>query len=187
MTHIEKILYFLSELYQSIKPAPVLKYLEEIRSQLRPGDVIAIRSPYVERMVPGYWSHLGIYVGDLNGKSNQVIQARGYGVYPKDLNLFLRAGEAVIMRPKLSPSDIEKVIKKVVGYIGSHYDFKFDFSENTKFVCSELVYVAYKDMLGLETYPLVSFFRNNKVFLPDHTFKKGFDKIWISPGAKVPD
>jgi hypothetical protein len=186
MTPFERTCWFFNEIYLSIKPSPALKYFNKVKSVVQPGDVIAIRSHYFDRIVPGYWTHVGIYTGDVLGKEHQVIQTRFYGTYPIDLDLFLRAGWVAVLRPQLPVADREYAAHKAEKYIGRHYDLEFDFSKRRRLVCSKLIYLIYKEPLSLEIYPVQSFLGNKKAFLPDHVFMKGFEVVWISPGAKTP-
>jgi hypothetical protein len=187
MTPFERTCWFFNEIYLSLKPSPVLKYLDQIQTIVQPGDVIAIRSHYFDRVVPGYWTHVGIYAGEVSGRQHQVVQTRLYGTHPIDLQLFLRAGWAAILRPKLSTEERISAVENAKSCIGKkHYDLHFDFSDDTELVCSELIYVLYKDKLSLETYNVRSFLGEKKAFLPDHMFMKGFDTVWISPGAEIP-
>lgn len=189
MTLFEKAIWCCSEIYQSVLPSSVLKYGKEIRLLLRPGDVIAKRCPYwgFGRLIPGYFTHLGIYVGEFSGKKDQVIETRGFGTYPVDFSLFLRAGSDIaVVRPNLPAAVCYDIVNKVEKFVGTPWDFWFDFSHTRRLVCSKLVYFVYKESLPLETYNVETILGNKRVFLPDHIFKKGFDVVWISPGAKTP-
>lgn len=164
-----------------MKPAPVLRHLDDIRSVLQPGDVIALRSPYFERFVPGYWTHLGMYVGDIDEGPARVLQARGYGVHTLPLERFLRAQYALLLRPELSAGERAACVSKGLDYRTKPFDFLLNFEEHSRVCCSELVYATFKESLDLRLHRWGPLLVHMRLFLPDDILRKGFSPVWISP------
>ncbi len=110
----------------------------EIMKKLRPGDIVLRRfeNYLASKIVPGKWSHVGIYVG----RGNIIhITAHG-GIQKEDILNFLRVDNVKVLRcmdRMLIPEALikaEEQFKKDVGH-----DFKFDMSEPDTFYCSELI------------------------------------------------
>lgn len=120
------------------------EHQRSILEVIEPGDIIFRRyHAYIgSRMVPGYWSHVGIYVGDLN-KFN-VIHAAGGGVTSDDILTFMRTDSLCLVKPtkkELIPDALAYCRNKLAAQIPYDYEFK---PENDALYCSELVWEAYK-------------------------------------------
>ncbi len=169
----KKVAYF----YQHIKPKPARKHIDDMRRIIRGGDVVLLRNNFFERIFPGYWSHVGVYIGN-----DRMIQSRGNGVHYISLYEFLTAARALVVRPKLNSDEIEQAIKKAHTYIGKSFDFRFNFTDNKKISCVELIFILYRKPLGLRLHRL--FWK--RVFLPDDLLSNNFsivfdtDKVCIS-------
>jgi len=114
--------------------------MRKVLDIIEPGDIIARRYRFFlsSMMVPGYWSHVGIYIGD-----NKIVHAVGEGVIEEDILTFLRTDCIAVLRPKRLG---EKRIKKAIDFAkeeakkNTPYDYEFDFQNKRKyeFSCTEL-------------------------------------------------
>lgn len=147
-------------------------HTREIVEVLKPGDILLRRyDTYLSSvLIPGYWSHVAIYVGD-----DKVVHAVGEGVVSEDILAFTRCDDIVVLRSMdevLATNAVEKAHKELERK--AQYDFEFDLEEADKFYCSELISFCYD-------YPecLMS---DYKYLLPDKFLEcKQFTIIWKRP------
>jgi hypothetical protein len=143
--------------------------LEQIRSQVKPGDILLERQNwYMSRaFMPGFWAHAAIYVGtpeeikrlgledhpwikphlaqfkakSSKGKIYCILEAVPDGVRMTTLEDCMGIADSVaVLRPKISEEQIREAIAKGFSHLGKAYDFEFDFFTTDKLVCTELVY-----------------------------------------------
>jgi len=112
-----------------------------ILDQIQPGDIIYRRyKHYVGSMaVPGYWSHVALYVGE----PYNVIHAVGGGVSSADILTFMRTDSLALMRctdKSLIPGAIEYAKKKLEAQTPYDWDFR---AENDALYCSELIWEGF--------------------------------------------
>lgn len=114
--------------------------MREILNVVQPGDVFLRRYNHFfgTYLIPGYWSHAAIYVGD-----NIMMQMLGQGINKEDILTFMRADEIKILRPK-DETKIQSAIEKTYSYYqkGEQYDYGF-MPGDKELYCSELVYTVY--------------------------------------------
>lgn len=142
--------------------------IREIISVLKPGDVLLRRYDHYlsSLLVPGYWSHVALYVGD-----DQVIHAVGAGVVKEDILMFFRCDDVCVLR-----CDDQALVKEAVFVAyeqlaaGVGYDYAFDLNCSKKFYCSEFVSYCYNR-------PKFNDFKG-KYLLPDDFLNSIFNKIW---------
>lgn len=140
--------------------------MREILNVLKPGDVL-LRTyiHYVgSKMVPGYWSHAAVYVGD-----DKVIHMLGAGITEEDILTFMRCDAIKILRFK-DPSKVEEAIQKAKEYLskGSDYDFGFIQGDENLY-CSELIFMIYSCPEAIQ-------YKN--YILPDNLICDCFEEIW---------
>ena len=152
------------KLYQDINAK------ENILSHLQAGDILIVRTPFylTDKMIPGYWSHAAIWIGDetelralgiwnneivkKNHKeiktSHLIVESRTKGTTLNTIEYFLNVDDIAILRntQKLSNKEKIKIITLTLRQIGKEYDFNFDVETTDKIMCSQLVYLAYTDM-----------------------------------------
>ena len=136
---------------------------------LQIGDVLLEKTPFrlTDRLIPGYWGHAAIWVGDENDlrslglwdhdlvnpyhdqliEGKRVEEALREGTVLNTLEHFLNIDDLVILRRKdLTSEGLRDVILRTFRQLGKPYDFNFNVETTDKIVCSQLVYIAYPDM-----------------------------------------
>lgn len=178
----------ISDLYQGLKPSPARKYSKELGEIIEPGDIICLRNILWERAWPGYWQHAGICVSGRSATSEaSILHARGNGVNVTNLTNFISAQHVALLRPKLDRDTKEGVVKAGMELIGAPFDFQFDFIDNRKLSCIELVYLLYAKPLNLQLTDWVSpvGVKIKNVCITDSLFNQNnIEKIFVSSGAK---
>ncbi len=182
---LRRILYLLSEIYQSCKHSLPAAQIEVIRATLVPGDLILLHAPFLERLMPGYWTHVAVYAGHVRGEESAV-QARFFGVHRIPLAKLMRTQHAAILRPHASTAECEDAVLRALALCGRPFDYFFDFEDPRRLVCSEIPLLLYGETLGLQMRTIRFWGWEKKIFLPDDLFSKGFDVVWVSPGAPIP-
>lgn len=124
------------------------KHYREVSSVIRPGDIILTRDEgWIDTyLIPGFWTHAGVYVGNHGGNKKQVIHAISEGVIAEDLIDVLRTDACIILRP--NPYYASRCLDKIVGLVGKEYDFNFDFLGSMRFSCTELVAFCYPEIIS---------------------------------------
>jgi hypothetical protein len=155
-------------------PASVAK---ELRSLLRPGDVIVNRKEFAltNYFLPGYWPHAALYLGEPGDlerlglhehqelkprwrrmleldqhEPGRVLEAMRDGVWLRSLRTPFRADAIAVVRPMLSEMDIAQAIGRGMLHEGKAYDFDFDFTRSDRLVCTEVVYRSYQGIGGIQ-------------------------------------
>ena len=162
------------------QPALPAAVAEELRSVLRPGDVIVNRKEFAltNYFLPGYWPHAAFYLGqpaDLerlglrdhqelkprwrrlleldHQEPGRVLEAMRDGVWLRSLRTPFRADAIAVVRPMLSSENIAQAIGRGMLHEGKAYDFDFDFTRSDRLVCTEVVYRSFQGIGGMQ-FPL---------------------------------
>lgn len=159
------------------------RHYRELDRLIRPGDILIRRfEGYFDKfLIPGWWNHAGIYVGEIDGKDHQVIHAISNGVVIDDLIDFTRTDHIVVLR---APARLrEKAIERAKETVGSDYDFAFDFSNSLRFSCTELVAHCYKN----NRWKINSKkrFGRRTIVADDIVNTSHFKVVWTSMGLQV--
>jgi len=79
-----------------------------------------------------------------DGKPANMIEAVAEGVIFNDLSHILdtHINRILVLRPALSESERAQFLVEVFSYLGDAYDFRFDFADASRQVCTELIYRA---------------------------------------------
>ena len=160
---------------QFISVALVQQAVQE--KNLQPGDIILTRRNWhlSNAFLPGFWPHAALYVGtqkqleglgiteenagvgweayieEQDGYPRVILEAVGEGVRFHCAEYTLHADYVMVLRPRLKPEQIKTALLKAFKeYHGLPYDFDFDFVDEHKIVCSELIYRAYSEMLEFD-------------------------------------
>jgi len=140
----------------------------EILNTLKTGDVLLRKYDHYlgSRLIPGYWSHAAMYVGD-----DKVIHMLGEGCVEEDILTFMRCDNLEILRC----NDMPKVLKAITNcysYLGREYDYDFDSTESKFLYCSELCWEAY------EQPDIEKRIKKNYILPDDLKHIKMFDRIY---------
>jgi hypothetical protein len=123
---------------------------EDVRTVLdiiQPGDILLRRyDSYISGlMIPGYYTHAAVYVGD-----NNVVHMLGDGITKEDILTFTRCDSLAIIHcneEQMINEAIEKANtsfgKGIVRKRGIQYDYNFDFSDDSRFSCTEFIDFIY--------------------------------------------
>lgn len=119
----------------------------QISQLIKPGMVILTKTygELTNLLIPGVWSHAGIYVGD-----GKIVEAIGSGVVEKDLAEFLLTKDKVcLLEPYFVENQfqMDNAARFARSKVGFPYDYKFK-SNNKAFYCSELVFASYHHATG---------------------------------------
>jgi uncharacterized protein YycO len=120
-------------------------------------------------LIPGYWKHAGIYLGD-----DKIIDATGLGVQVRYLqDLVMNTDNISFLRLKnMSDDEIDSITKYAISQEGKPYNYGMDLSLTTKFYCSELVFDATN--IGLES----CYFQEHKTLgMPSFTPNDLYDEV----------
>lgn len=123
------------------------EHYRTIHKLIQPGDILIRRfDGYLSSyMIPGFWNHAGIYIGDDGNKPEQVIHAVSEGVIQEDLLNFMRADHMAVLRPQ--KRNYQEAVDKAKSIVGKPYDFGFDFQDANRFSCTELVAHCYPGLV----------------------------------------
>ena len=80
-----------------------------------------------------------------SGQGTDVIEAVGEGVIFNHLGHIMdtHINRLLVLRPKVDSEERTQALANVFLFLGDEYDFKFDFADASKQVCTEVVYRAY--------------------------------------------
>jgi uncharacterized protein YycO len=93
--------------------------------------------------IPGKYSHAAIYLG---GPDERVIHAMTPDVQYTDLVSFMRCDRIAIVRPTLDLFETDLACERAISKKTTPYDYNFDFQDNGRMSCSELVHYAYRNV-----------------------------------------
>ena len=135
-----------------------------VEGKLTPGDILVERTPFrlTDKLIPGYWGHIAVYIGnendlksmgiwdDINSTYQQnilegklIVEALRDGVQLNSVAHFLNVDDLAIMHDGNETLEEKTArIKLVIKQLGKAYDFEYDIEDNSKIVCSELVYIT---------------------------------------------
>lgn len=86
------------------------------------------------------------------GREANVIEAQFKGVKFSDLNHMMgtHMNRMAVLRPLLSDRDRLTFLTQIFSYLGQEYDFRFDFTDSSRQVCTEIVYRSLSGLNGIE-------------------------------------
>lgn len=118
------------------------KVIMDLRAKLEPGDVFVTRhdDAMSNLFLPGFWPHSALWLG---AKDADVLEAKKDGVLLRDLEETLQVDAFTILRPKISPEEVDAALTRARTHAGKLYDFVFDFRTSDRLVCTEVIYRTY--------------------------------------------
>jgi len=146
-------------------------HLRLIIDTIEPGDILLrTYDNYLSSMViPGYWSHAALYVGD-----NNVIHVGGDGIVEEDILTFTRCDDIAILRIN-DEERISRAIKKAKEFLatGVKYDYDFEKGDDKKMYCTEFTDKCYGG---------INYADSKGIIDPDDLLHSEFKIVW--PGSK---
>lgn len=90
-----------------------------------------------------------------DGRPANLIEAVAEGVKFSNLEHIMdtHVNRLLVLRPRLSSGDRAKQVSRLFSYHGQDYDFRFDFADASRQVCTEVIYRSLTGLNGLE-FPL---------------------------------
>lgn len=152
----------------------------EMKKFIKVGDVISskTRGEFSNMFVPGFFGHVAIYDGD-----GYVIEATTHGVVKTHLAWFLFGKDYVtVVRPNFMTEEQKWLaVDYCKRQIGKPYDYSFNTSNIDSFYCSELIYSAFRFVLGESPFKLMKTLGQETVAPSDfYNASKLFFKIYLS-------
>lgn len=135
-----------------------------VNLNLQVGDILVERTPFrlTDKLIPGYFGHIAVYIGTENdlkemgiwddidvkwqadiSQNKGIVEALRDGVQLNTVEHFLNVDDLSIMHDERETQE-EKIsrIRLVIKQLGKEYDFEYDIEDNSKVICSELVYIT---------------------------------------------
>jgi uncharacterized protein YycO len=122
--------------------------------KLQPGDIIFCNTYGYGHLIPGFYTHTGIYIG--NGKIVESVAAAGHGLPADGVGIsdimdwsYGTETAVAVYRPMISDKYIKKAVNEAKGFVRQRpyitYDYAFvqKSQQPDSFYCSELVWAAY--------------------------------------------
>ncbi len=152
-----------------------------IRPRLQPGDILLQRfEGWIDKwFIPGFWNHAAIYLGN---EKEQVVHAVSEGVLVEDVINFMRTDHMVILRNQ-DEELAQEAVKRALSIVGLEYDFNFDFSDNKRFACTEVIDFCYPNVYE-KSKSLEFIGASMPMLTPDDIFRQTV-KIWDSREHKA--
>lgn len=116
--------------------------ISALRENLRPGDVFITRhdDAMSNIFLPGFWPHSALWLG---AEDADFLEAKKDGVLLRRAEDTLQVDAFVVIRPNLSPPQIDEALARGRSHTGKQYDFVFDFRTTDRLVCTEVIYRTY--------------------------------------------
>ena len=143
--------------------------IKSLSRMLRPGDVLVTRHEHAltNLFLPGFWPHVALYVGSEADRESlgvsfdadrlrhaqdpaRTLEAKKDGVRFRPLAETLAVDAVAVIRPTLDDADIAEAISRAATHEGKLYNFDFDFFNDEKLVCTEVVYRAYDGIRAMK-------------------------------------
>jgi hypothetical protein len=133
------------------------------------------------------FANIDLMLGEINSDfyeeykqgEKEIIEAIAPGVVLTDLHYSAKADYVAVLRPKISKLDKFKAIILAAENYGKEYDYNFNFITDSKLVCSELIYKAYRNIIELQLISHVG-----KMMIPANNFAKKFDEEYNSSNSE---
>ncbi len=177
-----------------LRPGYLARHAEQIQgleAKLQPLDILVISAPFkgTSFFTPGHNTHMAVWMGDesswqlMPSKSdpklqsllkeiqdgNALLQADRSGVALSQLSSITSADEITIYRSR-TPLDLATHLETILANLGKAYDYNLDGLDDTKLICTELVYSIFPQI------PVEMTNRLGRTFIIPDGFKRGLDK-----------
>jgi uncharacterized protein YycO len=116
-------------------------------AHIRPGDIIFGYSPSMDPIIPGYWTHVVIFVGFDHEGIAWAIESNTAGVsYFRVRSLLARDyGDLALGRVNVDSSQIDVALTFAQQQLGKPYDYRWYSKQvhGDSYYCSELAWASY--------------------------------------------
>lgn len=165
--------------------------LKGLEATLQPLDILVISAPFkgTSFFTPGRNTHLAVWMGSNNewlainrindprvqtlqrqiAQGNRLLQADRDGVALSPLSSITSADEISIYRAT-PPLNTATYLQRIIDNLGKAYDYNLDGLDNTKLICTELIYSIFPQI------PVEMTNRLGRTFIIPDAFKRGLDK-----------
>lgn len=117
-------------------------------------------------------AYLALCSLDDHGYQHAVIEALEPGIIFTSAEYSLNADYIGIIRPRLTKEQKFQGLLTAMSHFRKPYDFNFDFTTDSKLVCSELVYKSYRDFPGITLTPAQI---NGRLLITPNSLVETFD------------
>ena len=123
--------------------------MDALKDILQPGDVFVTRHDDAMSNVflPGFWPHSALWLG---AEDADILEAKKDGVLLRQIEETLQVDAFVVIRPKLTDTQIKDALPRARSHAGKLYDFVFDFRTTDRLVCTEVIYRTYHGMGAID-------------------------------------
>ena len=176
----------------------------ELKNLIEIGDILLSHTRgevLANWLIPGFWSHGGLYVGSLGQYPETIVESTTKGVNgDEDLRGFVQGKDYVwVIRPNFASKE-EKLLaaRWAISKIGSPYDWLFEYTKsdpnvktkksNKAFYCFELIGGSYDAALSSSPFQPKEFMGMPTFTGEDFLAAKDlFEQVWCNPPTKELD
>jgi hypothetical protein len=114
---------------------------------LRP-DAVPAWAPDARNRLPAHIAQTSL----ADGKPADIIESVAEGVIFNNLTHIMdtHINRMLVLRPQLTPDERRDFLIETFSYLGEEYDFRFDFADSTRQVCTEVIYRAIQGKAGID-------------------------------------
>lgn len=121
----------------------------------------------------------------ISGRSNLIIEGIGKGVVINPVEHIAKVDYLAALRTNLDKDDIFKSLLTSFEYLGTPYDYLFDFSNDNELVCSELVYLSFRPSPNKKGVNFMMGELNDKAFLSPNDIAKQYSIELKQPSSQL--
>jgi Orthopoxvirus protein of unknown function (DUF830). len=121
----------------------------------------------------------------LSEKKDLIIEAIGKGVVINPVEHIAKVDYLAALRTNLDKADIFKSLLTAFEYLGTPYDYLFDFSNDNELVCSELVYLSFRPSPTKKGISFTMGELNGEPFLSPNDIAKQYSMEWKQPSPQL--
>jgi hypothetical protein len=121
----------------------------------------------------------------LADKKGLIIEAIGKGVVINPVEHIAKVDYLAALRTNLEKGDIFKSLLTAFEYLGTPYDYLFDFSNDNELVCSELIYLSFRPSPSKKGINFIMGELDGETFLSPNDIAKQYSVEWKQPSPQL--
>jgi hypothetical protein len=121
----------------------------------------------------------------LYGKSSLIIEGIGKGVVFNPVEHIAKVDYLAALRTSLEKDDLFKSLLSAFEYLGTPYDYLFDFSNDNELVCSELIYLSFRPSPSKKGIIFIMGELDGETFLSPNDIAKQYSIEWKQPSPQL--